>query len=255
MSFSPSANKIFAVQIFSTFCFLYTILFLEWEYFWLSILMYFIYGCIGIALTFHRTLAHKSWEFNPYIKKVLIIVASLANAGSPLTWVAIHREHHRYSDTDKDPLSPEHKGFWHVMYGTMFDKPSLKYAPDLLRDEFCNFVHKNYYLIQLVVVLGFFYIGGIKAVIAGHFAGGGLAWLSASLVNYFNHINFGYKNHQTRDNSHNNILTGYLVFGEGWHNNHHCDPSLSSTKDKWWEIDITSVIGKILGKPVKKEKE
>jgi sn-2 palmitoyl-lipid 9-desaturase len=249
MTFSPTSVKIFITQIFSSLCILYTALFLDWSFILLMIFMYLLYGGFGIALTFHRTLAHKSWIFPNITKKILILIGALANVGSPLTWVAIHREHHRFSDTEKDPLSPKHKGFWHVMYGTMFDKPSLKYAPDFLRDEYCNLIHKNYYLIQLPVILLFLFVGGWKAVIAGHFAGGGLAWITSSLVNYFNHIHLGYQNFTTRDDSHNNIITGYLIFGEGWHNNHHHNPSEPGNKIKWWEFDFTFFIGNLLGTP------
>jgi fatty-acid desaturase len=30
-----------------------------------------------------------------------------------------------------------------------------------------------------------------------------------------------------------------LVLGEGWHNNHHRDPSSARHGSKWWEIDVT----------------
>ncbi len=253
MRFAPSSYKIFFIQIFCTVCSIITFLFFDWKYILLCLLMYSIYACLGVALCFHRTLAHKAWEFPTLTKKTLTIIGSLANVGSPLTWVALHREHHRFSDTDKDPSSPTHKGFWHVMYGTMFDKPSLKYAPEFLRDDFYNFLHKNYYLIQIPVIILFYIVGGVQAVIAGHFASGGLTWISSSFVNYFNHKTFGYRNFDTRDSSSNNIITGYLIFGEGWHNNHHYNPGEASTKKKWWEFDITSFFGNFLGKPIIKE--
>jgi fatty-acid desaturase len=253
MNFSPTPYRIFFMQIFCTICVFVTLIFFSWQYIVLSIAAYCLYAGLGVALTFHRTLAHKSWIFPPVTKKILITLASLANVGSPVSWVAIHREHHRFSDTNNDPLSPEHRGFWYVMYGTVFGKPSLKYSADLLRDEFCSFIHKYYYLIQVPLIVLLFFIGGIKAVIAIHFAGGGIAWISASVVNYFNHIKIGYTNFETRDNSRNNLLTGFIVFGEGWHNNHHYSPGNPSTKEKWWEFDPLYLIGSVLGKPNKEE--
>ena len=36
----------------------------------------------------------------------------LAGSRSPLGWVGAHRIHYRHSDTEEDPHSPKHKGFW-----------------------------------------------------------------------------------------------------------------------------------------------
>ena len=36
---------------------------------------------------------------------------------------------------------------------------------------------------------------------------------------------FGRKDFQSRDEARNNRLVALLVFGEGWHNNHHAFPS------------------------------
>src|SRR5690606_17250078 len=50
---------------------------------------------------------------------------------------------------------------------------------------------------------------------------------------------FGYKNFKTNDASKNNLIIGLIAGGEGWHNNHHADPTSATTKVKWWEIDMT----------------
>ena len=49
----------------------------------------------------------------------------------------VHRQHHRYADTDKDPHSPC-RGRWHAFVGWMWNytppPPSEQIAADLLRD-------------------------------------------------------------------------------------------------------------------------
>jgi stearoyl-CoA desaturase (delta-9 desaturase) len=50
---------------------------------------------------------------------------------------------------------------------------------------------------------------------------------------------FGYRNYQTNDNSRNNALVALITNGEGWHNNHHADPSSASNQRHWWEMDLT----------------
>src|SRR5207237_7881303 len=50
----------------------------------------------------------------------LTLCATLALEGGPLFWVALHRQHHQHSDTDNDPHTPEHGGFWAHMGWIMF---------------------------------------------------------------------------------------------------------------------------------------
>jgi stearoyl-CoA desaturase (delta-9 desaturase) len=44
------------------------------------------------------------------------------------------------------------------------------------------------------------------------------------LINTVCHSNVGYRNFETNDLSRNVPLLGYLVWGNGWHNNHHFNP-------------------------------
>jgi stearoyl-CoA desaturase (delta-9 desaturase) len=49
---------------------------------------------------------------------------------------------------------------------------------------------------------------------------------------------FGYRRYKRLDQSTNNALLGYFVWGEGWHNNHHGDPGNPNFSRAWWEVDI-----------------
>ena len=50
---------------------------------------------------------------------------------------------------------------------------------------------------------------------------------------------FGYRNYKTDEDSKNNWFVAMLTVGEGWHNNHHEDPSACTVQHRWWEIDIS----------------
>jgi stearoyl-CoA desaturase (delta-9 desaturase) len=58
---------------------------------------------------------------------------------------------------------------------------------------------------------------------------------------------FGYRNHDTEENSRNNWLVALFACGEGWHNNHHADPACCSVRHRWWELDITYLEVRALG--------
>lgn len=241
----PSSSKIFFVQLICWIS-IPLVIWLGPTWMLLTIAFYILYSGIGISLTFHRTISHNSFKFKESIRNALIVLGSFANNGSVLTWTAIHRAHHKHCDTIKDPHSPRFKSPWFVIFGSMFAEVDLRHARDLLRDPFVMITHKYYYLIQLPWILLLFLLGGWKAVIACHFAPGGLAWLLGGLVNWLNHL-YGYRTYAVKDTSTNNVLTGFLVLGEGWHNNHHQSPIAATTKRSKYEIDIVYYMGRLLG--------
>jgi stearoyl-CoA desaturase (delta-9 desaturase) len=57
------------------------------------------------------------------------------------------------------------------------------------------------------------------------------------VVNSVNHL-WGYRNYETPDNSRNNVWVSLLVFGEGWHNNHHADARSAAHGHRWFELDL-----------------
>jgi stearoyl-CoA desaturase (delta-9 desaturase) len=59
---------------------------------------------------------------------------------------------------------------------------------------------------------------------------------------------WGYRNHETNENSRNNLLVGYLACGEGWHNNHHARQRNARHGYHWWEIDVTYLAIRLLAR-------
>jgi stearoyl-CoA desaturase (delta-9 desaturase) len=39
---------------------------------------------------------------------------------------------------------------------------------------------------------------------------------------------------------------GVIAFGEGWHNNHHTFPTSARHGLRWWELDLTYIMIRIL---------
>lgn len=67
----------------------------------------------------------------------------------------------------------------------------------------------------------------------------------ANINNSFGHW-IGYRSHGTPDNSRNNLLTGWLMFGEGFHNNHHHAPNAWNMGQQWYEVDLGACVLRIL---------
>ena len=64
-------------------------------------------------------------------------------------------------------------------------------------------------------------------------------------INSLAHL-FGTRRFNTPDDSRNNWLLALVTFGEGWHNNHHYVMASCRQGYRWWEVDITWAVLKLL---------
>jgi len=216
---------------------------LEWA---IAVGIYFFLATVGGTVTYHRLIAHKSFTSPLWFKYVGCLLGSLGGNGSPLAWAAIHRAHHRYTDTPQDPHGL-HKGFFRVQFGSFLDMPGLRYVPDLFRDKFQVGLHQYYWLYNFSYIALVYAIFGVSGVVFGYFVPTLLVWHAGSFINTLNH-SYGYRNFETKDLSTNNLLTGYLVSGEGWHNNHHAAAGDPKFGKKWWEFDLGYQVIKLVRK-------
>ena len=65
-----------------------------------------------ITAGYHRYFSHRSYRLNRFWQFVMAFGGTTAAQKGPLWWAAHHRDHHRYSDTERDVHSPTQKGFW-----------------------------------------------------------------------------------------------------------------------------------------------
>ena len=71
--------------------------------------MYLITG-LGVEAGLHRYFTHRSFEASEPVKVFLAVAGSMAAQGPVVFWVANHRLHHAFADTDRDPHSPQPQG-------------------------------------------------------------------------------------------------------------------------------------------------
>jgi len=218
--------------------------------------LYFIGACFGGTMTYHRLIAHRTWNAPTWYYYLGSLIGSYFLVGSPVGWANNHIAHHRYVDTDKDPHSPKHYGFFGIITSMFTAEKKLKYVR---LNPFQIFIHRYYFLGHIFLLLSFLYFAGINATVTFYLAPSALVWLLPSLVNYFCHLDYGfmgklghYRNAESKDDSHNNIILGYLVFGEGFHNNHHSNPGNPNMGGRNpWEKDIGWFFIKLLEKKQK----
>ena len=153
----------------------------SWYHWLLGFGVYFITGCFGMTITYHRLLSHKSWNAPKWFEYFGSLAGTYGLTGSTIGWVAIHKEHHHYTDQEGDPHSPhlhDHgtglrgiwAGFWHAHIGWIFDAPGEpldRYVPDLIRDRRIRAISR---LFPLWVAIGFVIpaiLGGLANILIG----------------------------------------------------------------------------------------
>lgn len=217
---------------------------------WLiSFFIYFLTGCLGVSVTLHRYYSHKGFEFKyKWIERLCAFFAFYGVIGDPISWVNTHRQHHRMTDQLGDPHSPKIYGFWKVQWFSMFySYDKLRYVPNMIRDSYLVKLHKNYYVCHWMYMAALIIIDW-KLASMFYLVPAAILWNAGSFINTLGHMT-GYKNHTTNDTSVNNVILGYFVWGEGWHNNHHNNPANSNFGEKWWEFDMSNfMIEKVLSK-------
>lgn len=236
----------------------------SWTAFFVFLAGIHIFGQ-GITIGYHRLLTHRSFKCPKWVEHGFAILGICSMEDTPARWVSVHRMHHVHSDEIPDPHSPRVNFWWSHMGWLMFINRQTysvsgleKFAKDLLRDPFYMRLETNPYL-QFQYILGqlpvYFALGfgvsfffswelaaavqlGASMVMWGVIMRVIAVWHITWSVNSLSHM-FGYKNYDTDEDSRNNWLVALLSVGEGWHNNHHEDPSAASVQHRWWEIDIS----------------
>jgi fatty-acid desaturase len=208
----------------------------EYQWWLLSLGMYFLTGCLGITITFHRYLTHNSFKFRyKWMEYLFSFFGAIGGTGSSIGWVAVHNEHHKNADKDGDPHSP-HNGFWSVIIPKYEFEMNKWAVRRLITDKFHLVLHNYYYLTLLVWCAILFILGGLNVLIfAGIIPVAFQLWASV-LSNYGNHM-WGYRNFKTKEDSRNTWWLAAITWGEGWHNNHHAKPGRWDFQHRWWELD------------------
>ena len=208
------------------------------EYYWLviSLISFLIIGVIATVVSLHRMLTHKAFKTYPWLEKFLSFITVYSTLGPSIAWVGVHRLHHATADTEKDPHSP-HNGILKVWlgYGWNVENIPLSYVKDLMKSKLHRWMFDNYFKIIFATAILLTIIHPLLAVFV-YFLPAVMTFHGTSAVNVLSHTH-GYRNYDTRDKSTNSWIANIISLGDGWHNNHHRNPSNYYSGERWWEID------------------
>jgi stearoyl-CoA desaturase (delta-9 desaturase) len=238
--------------------------FFSWTGVVLAFLGLYVFGTLGINLTYHRLLTHQGFKLPKGLEYLFATLGICCLQGPPARWVAVHRMHHQYSDEETDPHSPWVNLLWGHVGWLLFANRELstlefyeRYARDILRDRYYLRCERGltwvwiYALHMLVYAVAGLALGGLfygtpsaalqwsaSLVVWGVFVRTVLVWHITWSVNSLTHL-WGYRNYETADHSRNNWFVALISNGEGWHNNHHADQRAAAHGHRWWEFDVT----------------
>src|SRR5580765_5651951 len=231
---------------------------------WVDVLLltsFYVLCAFGTTIGFHRYFTHRGFETRKPLEGLLAILGCMTMQGPLTQWVTDHRKHHALSDQPGDPHSPHvgHedgawgavRGFVHAHVGWLFDNLGLEqgreYAKDLYENRLVHAIDRLY-LVCVDVTLGLPFLIGY--VVGGTLATGleALVWGGLIRIFLYQHATFsvnsichmfGRQDYRSRDEARNNWLVAVLVFGEGWHNNHHAFPASARHGLRRWQVDVS----------------
>ena len=210
------------------------------------------------TLFHHRYAAHKMFTMSKFWEKVFFIFSWIFQGSSylsPNTYGILHRMHHAYADTEKDPHSPSYSSnifqmMWKtkIIYSDLFYrrvKAEARFTKDL--PEWWSFekiadawpIRIAFGTLYVLFYIHFINAYGINTywwmflLLPIHFS---IGPLHGAVINWFAHV-IGYRNFNLVDTSRNILPFDFLMLGEGYHNNHHKNSGRANFGVRWFEFD------------------
>ena len=219
-----------------------------WEAVAIGFTLYWL-RIFAIGAGYHRYFSHRAYSTSRVFQFVLAFLAQTSAQKSVLWWAAKHRHHHLHSDTEHDVHSPRHTGFIYSHLGWIFSRQhsdvDLVKVADLARYPELMILHRYELLPAVALAAVCFLLAGWPGLVVGFFWSTVLLYHATFCINSLAHVR-GKARYVTGDDSRNNWLLAVFTMGEGWHNNHHAYQSSVRQGFKWWEIDPTYYLLRIL---------
>jgi stearoyl-CoA desaturase (Delta-9 desaturase) len=202
----------------------------------------------------HRYAAHGAFSMSKFWERFFYLLAYITQGSSyvsPRVYAIMHRMHHAYTDTDKDPHSPAFDNnlfamMWRVrqVSNGIYKKKGeiearfLKNLPDWpLMDKIAHSTLSRLLWIAFYVLIyvQFAPSGWWFLLLPVHIL---MVPIQGVIINWFAH-KYGSVNFKVKNTSTNLFKLDMLMMGEAYHNNHHKNPSATNFGFRWYELDPT----------------
>lgn len=200
----------------------------------------------------HRYGAHRMFTMSRGWERFFHLCTFVTQGSSylnPRAYAIMHRMHHAFSDTERDPHSPIiQKTFGKMMYRTLLQYQGVMRGTLPVERRFLGeypewpaldrFAHRWIMAVAWGSLYTLFYVHFATAwwqflLVPVHYMMGPL---HGGIVNWFGH-KLGYRNFDQKDASRNTLFIDFVTMGELFQNNHHMYGSRAKFAVKAWEID------------------
>jgi stearoyl-CoA desaturase (Delta-9 desaturase) len=203
----------------------------------------------AVTAGYHRYFSHRSFKTSRAFQFVLAFLAQTSLQRGAIWWAAIHRHHHRHSDTELDVHSPVHRSFLYSHVGWIFssrdDTPDYSTVQDLMAYPELRFLNRFHHFPGILLGVLCFVLAGWSGLVVGFVWSTVLLYHGSFSINSLAHVH-GKQKYVTGDDSRNNWWLSIITMGEGWHNNHHAYQSSTRQGFRWYEFDPTYYVLKVL---------
>jgi stearoyl-CoA desaturase (delta-9 desaturase) len=198
---------------------------------------------------------------NKFYERVFHVLTFICQGSSylnPRAYALLHREHHAYSDTEKDPHSPHFfkdvfQMMWHTAQSYKQHEKRIKEPEARFKGNYPEWRLLDYYGSTMIsrilfgVIYVWFYITfaaywWMFLLLPIHFLMGPI---HGAIVNWCGH-KYGYANFDNNDKSKNTTPFDFLMLGELFQNNHHRHPNSANFATRWFEFDPVYPVMKVL---------
>jgi stearoyl-CoA desaturase (delta-9 desaturase) len=200
----------------------------------------------AVTIFLHRGQAHRGLDLHPVVSHFFRCWLWLTTGMVTKEWVAIHRKHHAFVETEDDPHSPQTRGISTVLLqGSELYRTEAKNAETLEKygaGTPNDWIERNLYSpynwqgCALMAVVDLVLFGPMGLTIWAV----QMAWIpvtAAGVINGLGHY-WGYRNFSTEDASTNIVPWGIIIGGEELHNNHHAYGTSAKLSSRWYEFDL-----------------
>jgi stearoyl-CoA desaturase (delta-9 desaturase) len=210
----------------------------------------------------HRYAAHKMFTMSRFWERAFYLLTFVTQGSSfliPRAYALLHRMHHAFSDTEKDPHSPQHNHHVFEMMHTTYRiyhglvKGTLVVERDMVSQipewRFLDLLGSSW---PMRIAWGLSYTAFYGAfathtwmflLLPMHFLMGPI---HGAIVNWCGH-KYGYANFDNDDHSRNTLCWDFLMLGELFQNNHHRLPNRLNFAVRWFEFDPVYGLIRMMG--------
>jgi len=209
----------------------------------------------------HRYGAHRMFSMSKGWERFFHLLTFVTQGSSyldPRAYAILHREHHAFSDTERDPHSPRFFNnpfsmMWatkdrYQAYATRSKDPEPRFDGDVPVWPALDRVAQNWGVrLSFVAAYIAFYAAFASelwmwALLPVHFVMGPV---HGAIVNWAGH-RYGYRNFDSEDDSRNTLAVDFVTMGELFQNNHHRYGQAPNFAARRWELDPCYQIMRLL---------